>query len=55
MTTKNTEYQSYKNNGDYVSTVLANMINPMYQESLKGSLDIENIYNDFNERGVEYA
>lgn len=55
MTTKNTEYQSYKNNGDYVSTVLANEINPMYQESLKGSLDIENIYNDFHERGVEYA
>lgn len=55
MTTKNTEYQSYKNNGDYVSTVLANEINPVYQESLKGSLDIENIYNDFHERGVEYA
>ena len=55
MTTKNTEYASYKNTGEYASTVLANEINPMYQESLKGSLDIENIYNDFNERGVEYA
>lgn len=55
MTTRNTEYASYKNDGEYASTVLANEINPMYQESLKGSLDIENIYNDFNERGIEYA
>lgn len=55
MTTKNKEYSSYKNNGEYVSVVLANEIEPMYQASLKGAMDIENIYNDFYERGVEYA
>ncbi len=55
MTTRNKEYSSYKNNGEYDSVVLANEIDPMYQESLKGAMDIENIYNDFNERGVEYA